>query len=93
MKEAALREKLYELTDLLEALHSSGVKESKNSDSASFNAYSSKYTSIDDAINHLSLQIKYILFDLEATRRENRYLRQTLEARPRDDKDKGPKGL
>jgi hypothetical protein len=29
--------------------------------------------------------VKYLLFDLEATRRENRYLRQMLENRHRGD--------
>lgn len=34
---------------------------------------------IQESIDYLRLSIKYILFDLEATRRENRYLRQMLE--------------
>ena len=36
---------------------------------------------LDDSLNQLRLQVKYLLFDLDATRRENRYLRQMLEAR------------
>ena len=92
MKEAAVREKLYELTELLNTLHSSGIKNAASADTAYFDCHSSKYASVDDAITQLSLQVKYILFDLEATRRENRYLRQTLESRSRDDNDKGPKG-
>ena len=92
MKEAAVREKLYQLTDLLNTLHSSGIKNTSDPDTSHFNSHSSKYASVEDAITHLSLQVKYILFDLEATRRENRYLRQTLESRQRDDRDKGQKG-
>ena len=34
---------------------------------------------IHDSLDHLRLMVKYILFDLEATRRENKYLRRMLE--------------
>jgi len=36
---------------------------------------------VEESIDYLRLQIKYLMFDLEATRRENRYLRQLLENR------------
>ena len=36
-------------------------------------------TSLQDSIDYLRLSIKYLLFDLEATRRENEYLRKMLE--------------
>jgi hypothetical protein len=49
---------------------------------------------LEELIEELSLQVKYLMFDLEATRRENRYLRQILENRPRpsgdEPKDGGP---
>jgi len=35
--------------------------------------------SIHDSLDHLRLCIKYQLFDLEATRRENKYLRKLIE--------------
>ncbi|MBN1787559.1 MAG: hypothetical protein JW806_04110 [Sedimentisphaerales bacterium] len=34
---------------------------------------------LHQSLDHLSLTIKYVLFDLEATRRENNYLRKILE--------------
>ena len=34
---------------------------------------------LQDSIDYLRLSIKYLLFDLEATRRENNYLRKILE--------------
>ena len=37
--------------------------------------------SVAEALDYLRLQIKYLVFDLEATRRENRYLRKMLENR------------
>lgn len=39
-------------------------------------------TSLHDSIDYLRLSIKYLLFDLEATRRENEYLRKMLEEEP-----------
>lgn len=36
-------------------------------------------TSLHESIDYLRLSIKYLLFDLEATRRENDYLRKMLE--------------
>jgi hypothetical protein len=36
-------------------------------------------SSLQDSMDYLRLSIKYLLFDLEATRRENGYLRKMLE--------------
>lgn len=38
--------------------------------------------SVEDLLDHLRLRVKYLLFDLEATRRENHYLRNMLQRRP-----------
>ncbi|MBU0639678.1 MAG: transcriptional regulator [Planctomycetes bacterium] len=38
--------------------------------------------SLNESIDFLRLSIKYLLFDLEATRRENKYLRKMLEQDP-----------
>ena len=34
---------------------------------------------LQESLDYLRLSIKYLVFDLEATRRENRYLRRMLE--------------
>ena len=34
---------------------------------------------IEDLLSHIRLRAKYLVFDLEATRRENHYLRQMLQ--------------
>jgi len=39
-------------------------------------------SSLQDSLDYLRLSIKYLLFDLEATRRENSYLRRMLEEEP-----------
>lgn len=38
--------------------------------------------SLQESLDYLRLAIKYLLFDLEATRRENGYLRKMLEEDP-----------
>jgi hypothetical protein len=43
---------------------------------------------LQDSLDYLRLSVKYIMFDLEATRRENQYLRKLLEKQsqgPADD--------
>lgn len=40
-----------------------------------------KTETLDDSMEHLQLIVKYLLFDVEATRRENMYLRKVLEGR------------
>ncbi len=40
---------------------------------------------LQDSLDHLRLSIKYLVFDLEATRRENGYLRKLIEQANRDD--------
>jgi hypothetical protein len=36
---------------------------------------------LQDSLDYLRLSIKYLVFDLEATRRENAYLRKLLDAK------------
>jgi len=40
---------------------------------------------LQDSLDYLRVSIKYLVFDLEATRRENRYLRELLEQERSDD--------
>jgi nitric oxide reductase activation protein len=39
-------------------------------------------TELQDSLDHLRLSVKYLVFDLEATRRENKYLRNMLDSTP-----------
>ena len=36
---------------------------------------------LQDSLDYLRLSVKYLVFDLEATRRENTYLRKVVEGR------------
>ena len=40
---------------------------------------------LQESLDYLRLTIKYLVFDLEATRRENAYLRKLVEQANRDD--------
>jgi hypothetical protein len=44
---------------------------------------------LQDSIDYLRLSIKYLVFDLEATRRENAHLRKLLEQRTGGDEGSG----
>ncbi len=46
-------------------------------------------TDLQESLDYLRLSIKYLMFDLEATRRENAYLRRMLETRTDDVDDDG----
>lgn len=84
MKEISLEKKLKELVEqfsnspdpkfnkmaiLAKKAHDSQKKLEKSVDS------------LQEALDYLRICIKYQLFDLEATRRENKYLRKLLEER------------
>lgn len=36
-------------------------------------------TNLQESLDHLRLTVKYLVFDLEATRRENKYLRKLID--------------
>jgi len=84
MNEAVIRERLAELSD---AIARSPVcdngREARKDAGTYLGQIGTGPDSVDDALNALRLQVKYLVFDLEATRRENRYLRQMLESRPK----------
>ena len=88
MDEAGIRKKIGELCRAMLALPHEGHKGKAAGDEASdFSVYhpktSTKASSIEDSLDHLRLHVKYLMFDLEATRRENRYLRQMIDNRRR----------
>ena len=82
MNEAAIKRKIQELCDAVARTPQTAVAAASEdgmyvSDSAPRDA------TLDGALDNLQLRLKYVMFDLEATRRENRYLRQMLESRPK----------
>lgn len=83
MNDVAIRDRLKELE---EALAGSTVPEPGHA-GVYLPENSRSEPSVDDVFDHIRLQIRYLAFDLEATRRENRYLRQMLEHRPNGEID------
>ena len=82
MNEAALKEKLFELAQTVHAIPAIGQAKSAAPEGVYVSHAQSPGQSVDDSLDFLRLQLKYLVFDLEATRRENRYLRKMLETRP-----------
>ena len=49
-------------------------------------------TDLQESLDYLRLSIKYLMFDLEATRRENSYLRKMLEQQQQGNEEDEPGG-
>lgn len=80
MNEASIRGKVEELLQMVGHPATNG-KPSEDGVYVSVETDSSEPTA--DGLDRLRLQVKYLVFDLEATRRENRYLRMMLDSRNR----------
>jgi len=87
MNEAAMARKLTELIKTITSSPFAGKTPGGSLQGVYHAEVSTRELSPDSCVDHLRLQIKYLLFDLEATRRENRYLRQMLESRHKRDMD------
>lgn len=82
MKEAVVKEQLQQLCDVMKMLPA--PEAGKDASEGMYCPHlPGKQQTVEEVIDHLRLQVKYLVFDLEATRRENRYLRQMLENRNR----------
>ncbi|RIL05792.1 MAG: transcriptional regulator [Proteobacteria bacterium] len=81
MDEATFQTKLAELTAEIES--TPGTERAKLADEAQKQKLRDTIHSLQESIDYLRLSIKYLLFDLEATRRENGYLRKMIEEDPR----------
>ena len=87
MNEAILKEKLEELCKAI--ARSPKAKSAPNQDDGIYVGHTGEgKTSVEKTLETLRLEIKYIVFDLEATRRENYYLRQMLENRSKRPNDR-----
>jgi hypothetical protein len=80
MNEEAFREKLGEIMHVINP----GVPFSKPKEGVPLKSIEED-KSLEGFLDYLRVSAKYIVFDLEATRRENQYLRRLLEQYDRDD--------
>ena len=82
MDAASFENKLNELMKELDSSHSSGGERLITLASQTqklHNQLKEKVDGLQDALDYLKILVKYQLFDLEATRRENQHLRKLLE--------------
>lgn len=90
MDEADFQKRLAELVAVIETLpegERDRLRQLANQTKDRHEQIKKSVGAIQDSIDFLRLGIKYMLFDLEATRRENCYLRKMLEQDPNSNKD------
>jgi len=80
MREKMLRERLDEIADILAAAPPDAEAAPARGTYAS-HLDTRRRDNLEELVDWLRLRVRYLNFDLEATRRENRYLRQMLERR------------
>ena len=89
MKEAAVKKALSELNEVILSPRAGQITGVCQADVLSGAADET----VESALDQIRLEVKYLVFDLEATRRENGYLRRMLESRnkpePGDDSSSG----
>lgn len=81
MDEAKLREKVGQL--LTEVRSAPGTDDAPASETVAMgiggtSALKREMAAVEDNLDHVRLAIKYLVFDLEATKRENRLLKEML---------------
>jgi len=98
MNEAAIKQKVLELCQVITALPSGkGQTQTVHSqaplvDKVQCSKTSTGTEAVENWLDQLRLQVKYLMFDLEATRRENRYLRQMIDNRRHPNSDEPKDG-
>ena len=81
MDEQSFQDKLAELMEKIRQLpNSTAQKENAGADDkGQKDRIQSAIGELQDSLDYLRLSVKYLVFDLEATRRENAYLRRLID--------------
>lgn len=82
MDEQSFQQKLTELIDKIRELPAEqrgDLEEIAEQAKARRDKVAESITELQGSLDHLRLSVKYLVFDLEATRRENAYLRKLVE--------------
>jgi nitric oxide reductase activation protein len=85
MDEATFQKRLGELVEEINKLPESErerLKELAAETKQRHDQIKKNMSGLQDSLDFLRMSIKYLMFDLEATRRENNYLRKLLEQDP-----------
>lgn len=95
MNEADFQSKLTELLSQLDAMPGPARDQIEKLATETRDRHSrmkKTVTELQDSLDYLRLSIKYLVFDLEATRRENQYLRKLLDAKADNADRRNPDG-
>ncbi len=87
MDERRFQEKLAELMDKVKNLPEAQQQRMRDNTEKSQqrrDRLESSMAELQESLDHLRLSVKYLVFDLEATKRENAYLRRLLEHHQRN---------
>jgi len=76
MDELVLKKRMRELVEIVAAM-----PQAQKAAGGAYHPEPPRQGSSEETFEFLQLQLKYLMFDVEATRRENHYLRQLLENR------------
>ena len=96
MDEISFQDKMNQILERIRELPSTSTEaatDAADSAEARRARVQSSINELQDALDYLRLSVKYLVFDLEATRRENAYLRRMIEQsnRERNQKPEEPR--
>ena len=87
MNERNIEERMCRLIEKLQALpveYRENLEDQCDNDTEQLSQIEETVCKLQDSLDYLRLSVKYMVFDLEATRRENVYLRKLVEQIRRD---------
>jgi hypothetical protein len=84
MDEHTFQRKMAELIDRIKELPGKPDTEAASTDESQKNGLKTSIGELQESLDYLRLSVKYLVFDLEATRRENAYLRRLVEQANRE---------
>jgi len=91
MDERTFQRKMAELIERIRELpggsNGQGTNESGDAQSLGSTDLRTSVEELQESLDYLRLSVKYLVFDLEATRRENTYLRRLVEQANRERRD------
>ena len=89
MDETSFQEKMNHILDRIRELPTNNATAAADNAEARRERVQNSMGELQEALDYLRLSVKYLVFDLEATRRENAYLRRIIEqsnrSRPREE--------
>jgi hypothetical protein len=79
MDEISFEDKMNHILDRIRELPANKATEAADGAEARRDRVQHSMHELQEALDYLRLSVKYLVFDLEATRRENNYLRRIIE--------------